>query len=56
MSDLKDQIEQLPRRIEYLGGQQFSYVKLDDVLALIEQDDEERRYSLQERLTPSGGQ
>jgi hypothetical protein len=37
MSALKDQIERLPRRIEALGGQQFSYVKLDDVLALVEQ-------------------
>jgi hypothetical protein len=33
---LREKIELLPRRTEYLGGQQFSYVKLDDVLALME--------------------
>jgi hypothetical protein len=26
----------LPRRKEYLGGQEFSYVKLDDVLAVLD--------------------
>jgi hypothetical protein len=30
-------LKALPRRYEPLGGQQFSYVKLDDVLAIVEQ-------------------
>ena len=29
-------IESLPRRIEYISGQRFSYVKLDDVVAIME--------------------
>lgn len=32
---IREAIEHLPRRIEYISGQQFSYVKLDDVLALL---------------------
>ena len=27
---------EVTRRIEYLGGQQFSYIKLDDILALLD--------------------
>ncbi len=33
---IEEQVKQLPRRIEPLGGQQTSYVQLDSVLALIE--------------------
>lgn len=37
MNNLRAKIENLPRRIEYLGGQQVSYVQLDNVLALLEE-------------------
>jgi hypothetical protein len=40
MDNLKKKIEQLPRRREYLGGQEISYVQLDSVLALLEEKSE----------------
>jgi hypothetical protein len=33
---LRELLLQLPSRKEYLGGQEFSYVKLDDVLAVLD--------------------
>jgi len=32
---LRERILQLPRRVEWLGGQQTSYVQLDNILALL---------------------
>lgn len=40
MSDLQNKIAKildLPRRKEYLGGQEFDYVQLDNILAILEE-------------------
>lgn len=38
MKSLIKKIESLPRRIEPIGGQRCSYLALDDVVAVIEQE------------------
>jgi len=35
LQGLRAQVERLPRRIEFLGGQRTSYVQLDSVLAIL---------------------
>lgn len=36
MKSLEEQIKAIPRRIEYLSGQQYSYIPLEEVLAVLE--------------------
>lgn len=39
LRQLREKLTQLTRRNEFISGQSFSYVQLDDVLALIDQRD-----------------
>jgi len=39
INELSERISKLPRRIEPLGGQNYSYVQLDDVMGILESFD-----------------